>query len=74
MVSADSREAKALTELEESGAVHESKPGQFSSQAPELGPGNRLVRRLALLLVSSGGRLVKAGLPPHRPDGEGTDG
>lgn len=74
MLSVDHRAAKAFTELrvsEDSGPAHESKPERSFSQSPELGPGRRLVRRLALLLVSYGGRLVRIGLPPRRSAGVG---
>jgi hypothetical protein len=70
MLSADYLAATALIELRLSqvpARVGAAKPRRSFSQAPELGPGHRLVRRLALLLVSSGGRLVQAGLPPRRP-------
>lgn len=75
MLIADSRAVKTLIEAQEEevpGRAGESKPEQSSSQAPDLGPGHRLVRRLALLLVSSGARLVQAGLPPRRSTGVGT--
>jgi len=75
MLSADYRAAKALMELrvsEGSGPVDESEPGRSFSPTPELSPRQRLVRRLALLLVSSGARLVQAGLPPRRPADLGT--
>lgn len=75
MLSADYRAAKALMELRTPGGqgqTGELKPEQAFSRAPELGPGQRLVRRLALLLVSTGGRLVQAGLPPRQPAGVGT--
>lgn len=75
MLSADYRAAKALMEQrvsEGSGPAGESEPGRSFSPAPELSPRQRLVRRLALLLVSSGARLVQAGLPPRRPAGVGT--
>lgn len=75
MLSADYRVAKALMELrvsESSGRAGALKRGRSFSQVPELGPGQRLVQRLALLLVSSGGRLVRVGLPPSPPAGVGT--
>jgi hypothetical protein len=74
MLSADYRAAKALMELrvsESSDGAGASKRGRPFPRVPELGPGHRLVRRLALLLVSSGGWLVRAGLPPRRPAGVG---
>ena len=77
MLSADDRAAKALMELrvaEVADRAQEPKPERSSSHAPGLSPGQRLVRRLALLLVSSGGRLVQAGLPPRHPAGAETTG
>jgi hypothetical protein len=70
MLSADYRAAKALMELrvsECSDRAGASKRGRSFSRVPEPGPGHRLVRRLALLMVSSGGWLVRAGLPPREP-------
>lgn len=70
MLSADYRAAKALMELrlaEASSPDRERNAGQGHLGAPGLDPGQRLVRKLALALVSSGGRLVGAGLPPRPP-------
>jgi hypothetical protein len=72
MLSADYRAAKALMELrltDGSDRAYDPKAGRSFSKAPELGPGYRLLRRLAVMLVSLGGRLVRAGLPPYRPAG-----
>jgi hypothetical protein len=70
MLSADYRAAKAFMEMravDRSNQGSEPKLQGVSLRAPGLGRGHRLLQRLALLLVSSGGRLVQAGLPPHRP-------
>jgi hypothetical protein len=77
MLSADYRAAKALMEMrlaEGSGQVYEPEPKELSQRVPEAGLAHRLVRKLALVLVSSGGRLVYAGLPPRHPSSLGTSG
>jgi hypothetical protein len=45
----------------------EAGPGYAAERAHLAGAGQRLQRRLALALVSVGGRLVRYGLPPYRP-------
>ena len=77
MLSADYRAAKALMEMrvaEGSVQFHEPGPGRLSLRAPDADLGQRMLRKLALVLVSSGGRLVLAGLPPRHPSSVGTSG
>lgn len=72
MLSADYRAAKALMEVRMKEATARSRGAehvQLSSRAALPDPAQRLLRRLALLLVATGGRLVSYGLPPHRPAG-----
>ena len=79
MLSADHRAAKALMEAR-LGEVQDqervSEVGQGPRTAPErqAGPGWRFLRRLAMLLVALGGRLVGYGLPPYRPVAAGPAG
>jgi hypothetical protein len=70
MLSADYRAAKAVMEarVEEAiGQTWDVGNRQLSSQVPLPQPVHRMLRRLALLLVAVGGRLVGYGLPPYRP-------
>ncbi|MGD9147491.1 MAG: hypothetical protein PVG56_11240 [Anaerolineae bacterium] len=70
MLSADYRAARAVMEArlaeaqDQAGEVGQGYPAAVARQT---GPAQRLLRRLALLLVAVGGRLVRAGLPPYRP-------
>jgi hypothetical protein len=77
MLSADHRAARALMEAR-LGEVQdqESGLGQGPRTAPgrQAGPGWRLLRRLAMLLVALGGRLVRYGLPPYSPVATGPAG
>lgn len=75
MLSADLRAARALMEMrvaEASGGASRLESGPLSFRAPSQRPGHRLMRRLALFLVSCGGKLVRLGLPPYRPTGAST--
>lgn len=77
MLSADYRAAKALMEVrmrETTGRVRDTEQVQLSSQAALPDPVQRLLRRLALLLVATGGRLVSYGLPPYQPAGRTMNG
>lgn len=70
MLSADYRAAKALMEArveKAAGQDWDIGQGQLAPQAPLPQPMQRLLRRLALLLVAAGGRLVRYGLPPYDP-------
>jgi hypothetical protein len=70
MLSADYRAARAVMEArlgEVQDHAGEAGPGYAAEQAHLAGAGQRLQRRLALALVSVGGRLVRYGLPPYRP-------
>ena len=72
MLSADYRAAKAVMEArlgEVQDQAREVGQEYLAAQARQTGPGQRLLRRLALLLVAVGGRLVRYGLPPYRPAG-----
>lgn len=71
MLSADLRAARALMEIrvaDASGRTNRLESGRLPFRAPSQRPGHWLVRRLALLLVSSGGKLVRLGLPPYLPN------
>jgi hypothetical protein len=70
MLSADYRAARAVMEArlgEVQDHAGEAGPGYAAERAHLAGAGQRLQRRLALALVSVGGRLVRYGLPPYRP-------
>lgn len=70
MLSADYRAARAVMEArlaeaqDQAGATGQGYPAEMARQT---GAAQRLLRRLALLLVAVGGRLVRAGLPPYSP-------
>ena len=70
MLSADYRAAKAVMEAR-LGEVREPAGrvggGRLPARERQTGPGQRLLSRLALLLVAMGGRLVRYGLPPYVP-------
>jgi hypothetical protein len=71
MLTADDGAAKPVMEArvkEAAGQDWDAGLGQPSSQAPLPPPRHRLLRRLALLLVAVGGRLVGYGLPTYDPD------
>lgn len=79
MLSADHRAARALMEarlgeVQDQESVKGAGQGTRTAPGRQAGPGWRLVRRLAMLLVTLGGRLVRYGLPPYRPVAAGPAG
>jgi hypothetical protein len=72
MLSADYRAAKAVMEArveEATGRAVDVGHVQLPSQPALPDLAHRVLRRLALLLVATGGRLVSYALPPYRPAG-----
>jgi hypothetical protein len=77
MLSADHRAARAVMEARLGEAQDQERGlGQGPRSAPgrQAGPGWRLLRWLAMMLVALGGRLVRYGLPPYRPVAAGPAG
>lgn len=70
MPSADLQETKAAETERQEEAQRPLRQVGLEPQAEPVRHGRQLLARLALLLVSLGGRLVRYGLPPYCPAGE----